>query len=673
VIDLTVSASTDLELMRGALLLESDPAAAARRAGEILARSPSHPEASLLLAAACRKLGDPAAAAQSLESLPSACRETPLIQLELGRAYAASGCPAEAIGAFRCALALNEGLADAWRELAEQLFLSGDTAAGDAAYARYYRLIPDPPDINDATAALSSNRPDVAEAILTKRLGHTPHDVVALRMLADVARRRENFAEEERLLKQCLELAPGYMSARYDLADLLHELHRYSEVLPLVDRLLAAQPGNIDYLSLKAQTLRLVSRNDEAIGLMQAAVAEQPNEHRAWLLCGHLLREVGQQAQAIEMYRQALAVKPQSGRAYWSLANLKTFRFQGADITAMQEQLAPGSIGEADRTYLEFALGKALEDEGKFAASFEHYARGNALHRATFSYDSSSLAADVQRIKALYTSAFFADRHGWGSPRPDPIFIVGMPRSGSTLLEQMLASHSQVEGTRELMDIPALALELVSRQGAGPQLLYPDLLTTLPRGEMEFLAERYLSRTQALRPLGKARFVDKLLGNFWHIGFIHLMFPHAAILDARRHPLGCGFSCYKQLFARGIAYSYDLTELGQYYRAYDELMEHFDTVLPGRIHRVHYERLVADPEGELRKLLDYCRLPFEPECLRYYENRRAVRTISSEQVRQPIYTQSVDQWRHYETWLEPLKAALGHIVDRYPMAPVGQK
>ena len=663
---MTPSASVDLELMRASLLLESDPAAAAHRASGILAGSPGHPEANLLLAAACRKLGDSAAAAAALESLASTHRDTPLVQLELGRAYAAGGRSAAALAAFQRAVALDEGLADGWRELAALSFAAGDTLAGDVAYAHYRKLTSDPPELSDAIVALADSRLEVAETLLRRRLAQAPHDVVALRMLADAAIRREDYAEAERRLTECLALAPGFAAARYDLANLLYMQHRNFEVLPLVERLLASQPRDIDYLSLKAQALRLMGRNDEAIALMDAAVADHPDEDKAWLLYGHLLREVGQQARAIEMYRRALAIRPQSGRAYSSLANLKTFRFTGADLAAMQEQLEHGNLRGADLTQLEFALGKAFEDEGRFEASFEHYARGNARHRATIGHDAVAVTADVQRTKEAYTARFFAGRSGWGSARVDPIFIVGLPRSGSTLLEQILASHSQVEGTRELADIPALALELISSPSRTGQPEYLESVAALGRQDMGALAGSYLSRTQVHRPLGKSRFVDKMLGNFGHIGFIHLMFPQAAIIDARRHPLGCGFSCYKQFFARGLGYTYDLSELGRYYRDYSDLMEHVDAVLPKRVHRVHYEQLVADPEGEVRKLLEYCGLPFERQCLSFYENRRVVQTISSEQVRRPIYSDAVDHWRHYEPWLGPLKQAVGDLVERYP-------
>jgi tetratricopeptide (TPR) repeat protein len=382
------------------------------------------------------------------------------------------------------------------------------------------------------------------------------------------------------------------------------------------------------------------------------------------LLYGNLLREVGEQARAIDAYRRALVVQPGFGEAFWSLANLKTVRFTDADLKAMLQQIGRSPAIGSSRIHLEFALGKAFEDTKQYAASFEHYARGNTLYRGTIDYDPSVTTADVRRSKAIYTVPFFTERSAWGSVRLDPIFVVGLPRSGSTLIEQILASHSKVEGTRELLDVPALVRDLVREKLADST--YPEPVAELGRPEVAALAARYLSRTQAHRPRGSPRFVDKMLSNFGHVGLIHLMFPRSAIIDARRHPLGSGFSCYKQLFGRSVNFSYDLGELALYIRDYAELMEHMDTVLPGRVHRVHYEALVTAPEHEVRRLLDYCQLPYEAQCLRFYDNKRAVQTMSSEQVRRPIYLEGMNHWRHFETWLGPLKDALGDVIDRYP-------
>jgi len=661
------STSADLELMRAASLLETDPAAAARRASDILAASPAHSEAGLLLGAALRRFGDPAAAATVLESLVAARPDSPLLHLELGRAYAAGSRGAEALAALRRAVQLDAALADAWRALAAQLFAAGEALAGDQAYARYARLWRGPPELDDASQALTDNRLESAEAILRRRLQQAPQDVVALRMLANLATRREDHLEAERLLHECLALAPGYAAARYDLACVLYEQQRIPEVLPLLERLLAVEPDNFDCLSLKARTVHLIGRTEEALQLTEQAAAAHPQLDEAWLLGGHMLRELGQNTRAIEMFRRALALQPGCGRAYASLANLKTFRFEAADVAAMRAQLDTAPAEE--RIGIEFALGKALEDAGEYASSFEHYARGNVLRRATLFYDPNVISAETAEHKAFFTREFFAAHSGWGSARRDPIFIVGMPRSGSTLLEQMLASHSQVEGTHELVGIGRLAFELWSRRSGSEAPRYPQLLAALTAAQLEELAARYLARTQLYRALGRPRFVDKMLGNFTHIGLIHLMFPHAAIIDARRHPLACGFSCYKQLFSRGQKFSYELRELGRFCRDYVGLMDHFDAVLPDRVYRVQYEQLLADPRGELEKLLKHCGLSFEEQCLKFYENPRVVRTISSEQVRQPLYTESIEQWRHYEAWLGPLKEALGDLVDRYPLAP----
>lgn len=665
---MTSSAAADLELMRASMLLASDPAAAARRAGGILAGHPDHQAAKLLLAAACRRIGDAATAIRLLESLAAADPGSAVLQLELGRAQAAGGDVAAAAAAFARATDIDSGLADAWRELAAARFAALDTAGGDAAYGRYTALAQDPPELSDAKAALSSDRLDAAESLLRARLREAPDDVVAMRLLADALGRREGHPEAEQLLRESLQRAPGYAAARFDLSCALHAQQKYTEALAEIERLLVLDPTSLDYRSQKAQTLRFLSRNDEAVALMDQAVADRPDEERGWLLRGHLLREIGEQARAIESYRRALLARPSCGQAYASLANLKIFRFEAEDIATMQALLAADAVAGRDRMHVEFALGKAFEDEKRYGESFEHYAAANLLHRLTIVHDAQALTDNVRRSKTVYTPAFFAERRDWGSERNDPIFVVGLPRSGSTLIEQILASHSLVEGTRELPDMPAVVVEMLRRGDVEAAGRYPEPVAELSRADVEALAARYLERTQVYRLAGKPRFVDKLLGNFDHIGLIHLMFPNASIIDARRHPLGCGFSCFKQLFAHGLSFSYDLAEMGRFYRDYADLMAHTDEVLPGRVHRVHYERMVADPEGEVRRLLDYCGLPFEAECLRFYDNRRTVRTISSEQVRQPIYTGSVEQWRNFEPWLGPLKAELGDLVDRYPVA-----
>src|SRR5579862_2484856 len=572
--------SVELELMRASALLESDPAAAARLASAILAGSPGHPEAALLLATASQRSGDPAAARAQLESLVRAQPDSLTLQLELARSHAAGGRTTEAIAALQAALALNSGFADGWRELAAQRYLAGDEPGGDAAYGEYSRLATSPPELTDAALALSNRRFDAADALLRKVLKHSPDDVVALRLLATASSRRGDLFESEQLLRRCLELAPGYAEARFDLASDLYAQQRHKEMLPLVERLLATYPAEPSYMSLKAQAFRLAGRNAEAIAMMRRAIEANPSSAKLRLLHGYLLRDVGEQAQAVEAYRQALALQPGLGEAYWSLANLKTVRFSEADRKAMSEQLAVMAPLDSNRVTLEFALGKALEDAGQYAPSFEHYANGNNLQRSNVYHDAELFHDIVEQSKALYQPEFFAARPGWGSASAEPIFIVGMPRSGSTLLEQILASHSQVEGTRELPEMQAIVRDLMLAAAANNAGSYPELVGTLGRADIEANATRYLKWTASYRPLGRPCFIDKLLINFLNLGLIQLMFPRAIIIDTRRHPLGCCFSCYKQLFSRGLDFTYDQHELARYYRDYVSLMEHMDKVLP---------------------------------------------------------------------------------------------
>ena len=482
--------------MRATLLLDSDPAAAARQAGDILANWPGNEEASLLLANAFRRLGDTEAACRLLESLAQERRDSAVLQLELGRAYAAAGRGSEALVSLQRAVDLDAALADGWREIAALRFHAGDIAGGDAAYLRFSQLAPDPVELKDAKVAIGAGRFQAAEAQLRRLLQHSPANTGALRLLADVAAKRGDRVETERCLTRCLGLAPGDAMARHELARVLYRQERIGEMLPMVERLLATDPRNSSYLTLKAQALRLVGRASESIALMEAVVADFPQDVRAWLVFGNLMREVGEQSRSIESFRRALAVRPEFGEAYWALANLKTFRFTRSDVKSMQEQLDQASTAESSRIHLEFALGKALEDGENFAASFEHYARGTALQRAVQPYDADATSDYVQRANAMYQPQFFADRSTWGSERRDPIFIVGLPRSGSTLLEQILASHTQVEGTRELPDVPAMVEELAARGNPGGEPRYPEPVAELGKDQIEAMAAQYLADTQ---------------------------------------------------------------------------------------------------------------------------------------------------------------------------------
>jgi tetratricopeptide (TPR) repeat protein len=659
-----LSASADLALMRASMLLETDPAAAARDAGAVLLSHPGHDAASLLLSAACRRLGDASSAVGIIEALACAQPASAIVHLELGRTYAACARSSDAKAALERAVELDAGLADAWRDLSEQRLLEGETASADQAYAHYRRLAPNPPDLADAYAAFDQNRLEAAELLVQRCLRAGTNEVAAFTLLGAIAQRRGDDLAEEAYLNRILSQAPCDSGAREQLVHLLIRQGRTEQALPLIERLLAAQPGHSAYLLLNVLALQFAERHSEALAIVVQLLAEHPDNADFWLIAGNQQRYMGQSREAVDAYLRAIAIRPGHGMAYWALSNLETYRFASHDIENMRRQLALVSPTGPDPTGLQFALGKALEDRSEFAASFEHYAHGNRLARATFNYDPKAMAAFVQRFKATFGEAFFAERADWGLPARDPIFIVGLPRSGSTLLEQILASHSSAEGTRELPYVPTIARELAGTPEIAAR--YPENLASLSKSDIDALASRYLAWSRKHRLLGKPHFVDKMHGNFASLGLIHLMFPRATIIDCRRHPLGCGFACYKQLFSSGMNFAYDLHELGLYYRDYVNLMDHVDTVLPGRVYRLHYETLVNDTEFEVRRLLDYCGLTFEPACLRFYENRRFVQTISSDQVRRPIYTAGLEQWRHFEPWLDPLKTMLQDLVDDYP-------
>jgi tetratricopeptide (TPR) repeat protein len=488
-------------------------------------------------------------------------------------------------------------------------------------------------------------------------------------MLAEVAVRCGQEEDAERLLVRCLELAPTFAAARYNYATLLHRRNKAAEALVEAERLLTIDANNPSYRNICAVILSRVGEVKRSSQMYAQLLREYPANAKVWLSFGHVLKTEGRQDECIDTYRKSIALDPSLGDAYWSLANLKTFRFTAADLAAMHAQLANPRLEDLSRVQFHFALGKAYEDAGDYAASFEHYAQGNELHRTSLRYDAKLNTARMARLQTIFTREYFQQHAGSGYDAPDPIFIVGMPRAGSTLVEQILSSHSAVEGTSELPDIIAMAKGLRDRAGSDEIGTYSAVLASLGADELRALGEQYLRRTRIYRKTERRLFIDKMPNNFLHIGMIQSILPNAKIIDARRHPLGCCFSNFKQLYASGQRFSYGLSDVGRYYRDYVQLMAHFDAVLPGRIHRVIYERMVEDTETEVRRLLDYCGLPFEPGCLRFFENERPVRTASSEQVRKPIYREGLDQWRHYEPWLEPLKGALSDVLDAYPAVP----
>lgn len=667
--DTLATGTLEQALAHAERLLQRDPALAGEQAAEILKAAAGHPAALRLLAAARMGQGDTQGALEILEPLARAQPNWALAQLDLGLALGHDGRGQQAIAALRRAVALKPELPQAWRALGDHLMAAGEQEAADAAYASHVRHSTSDPRLLAAATALVENRIPVAEALLREHLKQAPTDVAAIRMFAEVAARLGRNEDALHLLERCLELAPGFDAARQNYAQVLHRSNRPEQALAQIERLLATAPGHPGYRNLKAVVLCRVGDYEPAIALYAELLEQYPDNPKVWMSYGHALKTAGHTQRAIDAYRRSLAREPSFGEVWWSLANLKTFRFDADDLAAMRRQLVRTDLAADDRLHLEFAVGKALEDAGEYEASFRHYAQGNAIRRAQLHYSADETSARVRHIRQRYTRGFFAARAGCGSPARDPIFVVGLPRSGSTLIEQILASHSQVEGTMELPEVTSITRMLRERAGADGETPYHDALAALDAGALRELGERYLDNTRIQRKTAAPLFVDKMPNNFMHIGLIHLMLPNATIIDARRHPLACCFSGFKQHFARGQGFSYSLEDLGRYYRDYVALMAHFDAVLPGRIHRVFYERMVEDTEGEIRRLLDHCGLPFEESCLRFFRNERPVRTASSEQVRRPIYREGVDHWQNYAPWLAPLESTLGQVLQRYPEVP----
>ncbi|HVH49526.1 MAG TPA: sulfotransferase [Sphingomicrobium sp.] len=510
----------------------------------------------------------------------------------------------------------------------------------------------------EAALAMNENRLDVAERVLKPYLKEDPFDVRAIRMLAELAARIGRTRDAESLLRRAIEIAPNFIAARANLALMLGRSGRPAEALEQLEEVFKVEPEAVSHLNLKAATLGRLGDFEQAIQIYEEVLRKAPAQPRVWLSYGHMLKTIGRQAEGIDAYRQALTLKPTLGEVWWSLANLKTVRFGEKDVASMQAALASPGLTDQDRLHLHFALGKAMHDAGQADQAFAQYSAGNALRRKQQPFSAARIKRSVDRSIRAFTAEVLS--LPGGNDAPDPIFIVGMPRAGSTLVEQILSSHSLVEGTSELPDLPAIARE---RKG------YPEIAVAMSSEARLAAGQTYLKRASVQRRTSRPLFIDKLPNNWLFVPFIHWVLPNAKIIDARRHPLGCCFSNFRQHFARGQDFSYDLTDLGRYYSDYVRHMAHVDAVLPGKVHRVIYERMVDDTEAEVRSLLDYCGLEFEPACLEFYKTDRAVRTPSSEQVRQPIYRGATDEWQNYERHLAPLKAALGSVLDSYPEAP----
>jgi tetratricopeptide (TPR) repeat protein len=639
--------------------------------------APEHRDALYLIAANQRCLRRESEALLTLQRLEQQHPQFSLLYQERGYCYASLRDAPRAIRAFLHGVNLNPALAASWTMLERLYHMTGQASGASAAAKQVSTLKHLPPEIVRAGSLFSDSDLSAAEDILRSYLRNANH-VEALRLLARIEHQRDMLSEAESLLEAALKLAPDYLAARFDCARVLLDRQKYAQAREAIDTLLEREPGNRNYLSLHAAVCAGLGRYETAIAVYRRLLAASDSADLEVAL-GHSLQIARYQKDAIHAYRAAINIRPSFGDAWWSLANLKTYHFPEDEIAQMHTEEDAAAAHPVDRYHLCFALGKAYEDRNEYADSWKFYDRGNRLKRAESRYRPDIAEANTRRQIEVCTAQFFAERAAAGALDPDPIFIVGLPRSGSTLVEQILASHSRVEATHELADIQRIVLELCGPRSDFDNSRYPGVLADAPLQHFRRFGERYLADTRAYRS-HKPLFIDKMPNNFRHIGLIHLILPNAKIIDVRREPMACCFSNLKQLFASGQEFSYSIEDIARYYRTYLELMRHWDAALPGRVLNVCYEDVVEDLEANVRRMLQFCGLEFESACVEFYKTKRSVPTASSEQVRQPIFRDGLFQWRNYEPWLGPLKDSLGDALVRYceqtvsqPYASIGHK
>ncbi len=641
-----------------ALLQRGQFTDAATQAKALLADDPEHLDGLYLLAVSARYGQDHDGAQAALDQLTRTHPAYARGHQEQGHLAAERGARAAALTAYERAVALNPALTASWTALARLYTEQGDAVQARRAEAQAARLAALPPELVSVTSFLHEGRLLKAEQLCRAYLKRQPQDGEAMRLLARLGVQLHVLDDAEFLLESCLAFQPDNVLARIDYVDVLQRRQKFGQALDQVDHLLARDPDNPAFQTLRANACMAVGDYDAALNLFDGVLTKATDPAPLHLSRGHALKTVGRREEAVAAYRAAYQTRPDFGDAFWSLANLKTYQFTDAELTQMRDQVEAPETALADRYHLCFALGKAYEDRGAYDPAFAYYANGNALKKTELRYSADRMDAELARQADVCTKTLFEARKGQGHDAPDPIFIVGLPRAGSTLVEQILASHSEVDGTLELPNILATAHRLNGRRMVTDEALYPRNLHDLPAEDLARLGAAYIEDTRLHRK-GAPFFTDKMPNNFRHIGLIHLILPNAKIIDARRAPMACCFSGFKQLFAEGQEFTYGLDDVGRYYRGYVDLMDHWDRVLPGKVLRVQYEDTVADLETQVRRILAFCGLAFEPACLDFHKTERSVRTASSEQVRQPIYDAGLDQWRCFERHLAPLRAALG--------------
>jgi tetratricopeptide (TPR) repeat protein len=647
------------EVRRLRELLERSQFEAALRAGEeLLTEVPENRDVLYIVAVSQRYLKRIPEALATLTRLERLYPEYSRLFQERGHCHVALRAAGPAIAAFEQALTLNSALPASWRSLSVLYRLTGREADAKGAEENVARLKDLPVEISTAFSMFADGEIELAERVVREYLLKHGDHVEGMRLLAQIGVRHDVLDDAELLLESALRLAPDCHPARYEYAVVLLKRHKHAQARAEMEELLRIDPENRTYRTTYATVCMGFGDYERALPLYRELARTMRQDPELHLSIGHALKTQGQTLGAIEAYRTATRVKPDCGDAYWSLANLKTYRFTESELAGMRAVEADPATRLADRYHLCFALGKALEDRAEYAESFAYYERGNALKKTECRYRPGITERNARLQKAVCTAEFFAARAGFGSRSRAPIFVVGLPRSGSTLVEQILASHPSVEGTMELADIPRLVQDLEGRSDQHTEPRYPALLGELTADDCQRLGEKYLADTRVYRS-GKAFFVDKMPNNFRHLGLIHLMLPQAKIIDARREAMACCFSNFKQLYASGQQFTYSLEDIARYYRAYLDLMAHWEAVLPGKILRVQHEELVGDLEGNVRRILEFCGLDFDPACIEFHRTERQVHSASSEQVRQKIYRDGLEQWRHFEPWLGPLRLALG--------------
>jgi tetratricopeptide (TPR) repeat protein len=654
----------EAEVRRVREMLERGQFAAALAAAQaLLPRAPGNRDLLYLSVVSQRYLGRIHDALATLAVLEQHHPEYARLHQERGHCHVGLRAAELAAAAFERAVALNSSLFASWNALKLLYRMLGRQADADNAAAQAANLAALPKDIVTAFSLYADGQIQDAEHVVRQYLLKHGDHVEGMRLLAQIGVKMDVLDDAEFLLENLLKLAPNHHVARYEYAFVLLKRHKHVRAREEIDTLLKVDPNNSMYRTTYAAIWTGLGDPQKALPLYEEMLRQSPHEAELHLSIAHALKTLGSPREAIDAYLAAAAARPSFGEAYWSLANLKTYRFADTEIDHMRSAEADAKIAPADRYHFCFAIGKALEDRGEYAGSFRYYERGNALKKTECLYRPDPLERTANLQKSLCTREFFETRRGFGCASAAPILIIGLPRSGSTLIEQILASHSKVEGTMELADIPRLVQDLQGRETQGSIPRYPGVLETYSAEEFRRMGEKYLSDTLVYRqkPDAKPVFVDKMPNNFRHVGLIHLILPNAKIIDARRGALACCFSNFKQLFASGQQFTYSVEDITRYYRMYVELMGHWNAALPGKILRVEHENVVLDLESNVRRILAFCELEFEPGCLEFHKTQRSVHTASSEQVRRPIFTEGLEQWRHFDPWLGPLKAALGPL------------